>query len=327
MALRYRDDAVYVASKLGRVYAVRGDEEDVVLDISKEISGGWEQGLLGLAFTPDGKLLVVNFTNRKDASVTRVYAFDDEADERSKRDLFVVGKPTTQHNAGNVVFGPDDYMYLSLGDGGLAGDRENKAQSLNTLLGKIHRIEVLPDRSYQIPSDNPFARKKKARGEIWAYGFRNPWRFSFDRRTGDLWVGDVGRDQREEISFEPSASSGGLNYGWNRLEGRARFRDHEPPKKHVLPVYDYKHTDDVCAVTGGYVYRGSGVPALYGAYLFADFCKRNLEALRLGDDGKVSEYRAFDIEVPQASSFGQDAEGELYVLSLSEGAIYRIDPA
>ncbi len=325
MATRYRDDALYVASKRGEIFRVDDDETEVVLNVRDELSSGFEQGLLGLAFTPDGRSLVVNFTNKKGTSITRVYRFDEKADPKSGKDLLQVRKPAAQHNAGNLTFGPDDYLYLSLGDGGLSGDPDNNAQSLDTLLGKIHRIEVLPDGTYQIPPDNPFEGKKKVRDEIWAYGFRNPWRFSFDKTTGDLWISDVGRDQREEINYEPGDSQGGLNYGWNRMEGRRRFRDQPLPKEHVLPVHDYKHKGTVCAVSGGFVYRGENVPGLHGAYLFSDFCKGGIEAIRIGHDEEVSEHREFDVDATHVSSFGQDADGELYVLMLDAGEVYRID--
>ena len=327
MATRYRDDAIYVTSKRGVVYAIRGYERETILDISKKVAGGFEQGLLGIAFTPDGRLLIINFTDLEGRSVTRAYNFDGEVDERSARDLLVVPKPLPEHNAGMLAFGPDRYLYFSLGDGGKPADPDDKGQSLNTLLGKIHRLDILPNRTYAIPPDNPFVRRPKARPEIWAYGFRNPWRFSFDRLTGDLWIADVGSKRREEVSFEAAGTGGGLNYGWNRFEGRRRYNDKPRPKEHVLPVHEYSHDDNECAVAGGYVYRGDNVPALYGAYLFSDFCKGRLEALRLGRDGKVSEHRQFGFDVAQVSSFGQDADGELYLLNLTKGAIYRIDPA
>ncbi len=327
MAVRYGDDAIYVASKKGQVWQVLGRKKKVVLDVEKELSFGFEQGLLGLAFTPDGNRLVVNFTNKKDASVTRIYDFDGEAIDSSKKDLFVVPKPKAEHNAGNLAFGPDGYLYLSLGDGGLSGDPDDNAQSLDEMLGKIHRIEILPGGFYGIPDDNPFADRKGARGEIWAYGFRNPWRYSFDRLTGDLWIADVGRDNREEIDFEPFESPGGNNYGWNKVEGSIPYEDRKPPKDHVLPVYDYQHDDETCAATGGFVYRGSAIAGLDGTYLFSDFCRGGLDAIRL-KDGEVDEYRRYaDIEQGRISSFGQDADGELYVLALEDGAVYRIDPA
>ncbi len=333
MATRTGDDAIYVASKKGWVWRLIAGRREKVLDISDEISFGFEQGLLGIAFTPDGRLLVVNFTNSDDSSVTRVYAYSSQGVvESSGKDLIVVKKPAAEHNAGQLAFGPDGYLYLSLGDGGLRGDPDNNAQSLDEMLGKVHRIEVLPNLTYRVPPDNPFAGEKDARGEVWAYGFRNPWRFSFDRKTGDLWIADVGRDQKEEIDFEPAGTGGGRNYGWHFREGVLPYEGGEKPKGAVDPVYDYGHDGTTCAVTGGFVYRGTMIKGLDGAYLFSDYCKGGIEALRIeqDDDGdyKVSEHRHFDsIKVGQISSFGQDADGELYVLALSEGVVYRVDAA
>jgi glucose/arabinose dehydrogenase len=257
-----------------------------------------------------------------------VYRFDGKVDERSARDLYVIPKPLPEHNAGNLAFGPDRRLYFSLGDGGKPADPDDRGQSVNTMLGKIHRIEILPDRTHRVPMDNPLIDRRGARDEIWAYGFRNPWRFSFDRLTGDLWIADVGSKRREEISFEKAGTGGGLNYGWNRFEGRRRYnKERDPPKEHVFPVHEYSHEGNACAVAGGFVYRGTKVPGLYGAYLFSDFCKGRLEALRLGRDGKLSEHRRFGLDVANVSSFGQDADGELYLLNLTKGAIFRIDPA
>ena len=330
MAVRSGDSALYVASKKGWVWRLAGGQLTKVLDINDEISEGFEQGLLGIAFSPDGRLLVINFTNEKDDSVTRVYNFGSQgAVESSGKDLLVVEKPAEEHNAGQLAFGPDGYLYLTLGDGGLRGDPDNNAQSLDKVLGKMHRIDVLPNLTYQIPPDNPFVGKADARGEVWAYGFRNPWRFSFDRKTGDLWISDVGRDTKEEINFEPAGSGGGRNYGWHFREGTVPYDGGEKPKGAIDPVYEYDHDGTTCAVTGGFVYRGTAIRGLDGAYLFSDYCKGGIEALRIrktaDGDYKVSEHRLYDeIKVGQISSFGQDADGELYALALDEGVVYRI---
>lgn len=331
MTTRHGDDAIYVASKKGWLWRLSGGTRTKVLDIEDEISFGFEQGLLGVAFTPDGRLLVVNFTNKDDASVTRVYRFGPQgAVESSGKDLIVVDKPAEEHNAGQLAFGPDGYLYLTLGDGGLSGDPDNNAQSLDELLGKMHRIEILPDLTYRVPADNPFAKKDGARGEIWAYGFRNPWRFSFDRKTGDLWISDVGRDTKEEINFEPANSGGGRNYGWHFREGTLPYKGGKKPERNVDPVHDYDHDGTTCSVTGGFVYRGTAIEGLDGAYLFSDYCKGGIEAIRIrreaDGDVKVAEHHVFDgITVGQISSFGQDADGELYVLALNEGVVYRIE--
>lgn len=330
MATRTGDDAIYVASKKGWVWRLIGGRLEKVLDISDETSGGFEQGLLGIAFTPDGRILVVNFTDKESSSVTRAYAFGSQgAVESSGKDFFVVKKPAAEHNAGQLAFGPDGYLYLTIGDGGLSGDPDNNAQSLDEMLGKMHRIEVLPNLTYRVPADNPFVGKKDARGEVWAYGFRNPWRFSFDRTTGDLWIADVGRDTKEEINFEPAGSGGGHNYGWHFREGTLPYQGGKKPKDAIDPVYDYDHDGTTCSVTGGFVYRGTAIKGLDGAYLFTDYCKGGIEALRIRGTAagsfKVSEHHVFDeIKVGRISSFGQDADGELYALALDDGVVYKI---
>lgn len=328
MATRAGDDALYVATKRGKVFRVKGADggsrdPEQILDIGPEISAGFEQGLLGIAFSPDSKLMVINFTNSEDASVTRAYSYDGVAvDESSANDLLVVPKETEIHNAGQLAFGPDGYLYVSLGDGGLSGDPDGNAQSLKTLFGKVHRIEVLPNRTYQVPPDNPFVDVEGARGEIWAYGLRNPWRFSFDKLTGDLWVTDVGRDQREEVNFQP-AGQGGLNYGWNLTEGRVSYEGRKPPGNWTPPVYNYPHVEGVCAMTGGYVYRGREIPGLYGAYVFADFCRGGIETIRRTGN-ETTEHRHYPVDVARVGSFGQDSDGELYMLALEANQIYRI---
>ena len=211
LAVRKGDDAIYVAEKTGRVVALRGrDEPEVVLDLRAEVSLGGEQGLLGLAFSPDGRFLYVNFTDTVGHTHVTEFGFaDGTADLGSRREVLFVEQPFSNHNGGNLVFGPDGYLYVGLGDGGSAGDPMGNAQSLDTLLGKMLRISPRPSggRPYGIPSDNPFVGREGARPEIWAFGLRNPWRYSFDRKTGDLWIGDVGQNAREEIDVLPAGCS------------------------------------------------------------------------------------------------------------------------
>ncbi|MEX2405804.1 MAG: PQQ-dependent sugar dehydrogenase [Actinomycetota bacterium] len=328
MAVRNGDRSLYFAEKVGRVIALRdgSEEPEVLLDLTSEVSTGSEQGLLGLAFSPDGEFLYVNFTDV--AGDTRVveFAFNDRGvNLSSRREVLFVDQPYSNHNGGNLAFGPDGYLYIGLGDGGSAGDPEGNAQSLSTLLGKMLRIDPRPEggEPYGIPRDNPFVDRDDARLEIWAYGLRNPWRYSFDRETGDLWIGDVGQGSREEIDFARSGSRGGENYAWDLLEGTLRFEGDAPPDD-VPPVFEYP-TADGCAVTGGYVYRGQDVPALVGAYVFADFCQGRLEAFRL-EDGQARGFDELGPEVANIASFGEDADGELYVLSLS-GPVFRLVPA
>jgi glucose/arabinose dehydrogenase len=234
-----------------------------------------------------------------------------------------VDQPFSNHNGGALAFGPDGYLYVALGDGGSAGDPMGNAQSLSTLLGKLLRISPRPSggEPYSIPPDNPFVGWSGARPEIWAYGLRNPWRFSFDAATGDLWIGDVGQNAWEEIDLEPAGSDGGSNFGWDRLEGTHPFEGGSAPGS-VPPVFEYANGAGSCAVTGGYVYRGALIPALAGAYVFADYCRGRLEALVPGK-GRAMEARALGPRVDALASFGEDARGELYVLSLA-GTVSRI---
>ncbi len=327
MAVRPGDPALYVAEKVGRVVALApGRAPRVVLDLAGRVSTGSEQGLLGLAFSPDGRFLYVDLTDP--AGDTRVLEYrlaGDRIDPDSEREVLRVDQPYANHNGGQLAFGPDGFLYIGLGDGGSAGDPEGRAQSLDTLLGKILRISPRPadGRPYGIPPDNPFVDTPGARPEIWAYGLRNPWRFSFDRETGELWIGDVGQGAWEEIDVLPSGRAG-ANLGWDLLEGSHPFEGSAEDARTVLPVYEYPHDGAVCAVTGGFVYRGEAVPALRGAYVFGDFCTGALEALA-PRPGRAPLHRELGPVVPSLASFGEDAEGELYALSLA-GPVYRLVP-
>jgi glucose/arabinose dehydrogenase len=299
-----------------------------LLDLSSQVSLGAEQGLLGLAFSPDGRFLYVNFTDTKGDTHVTVFAMHrGRADPATRRDVLFVRQPFSNHNGGNLVFGPDGYLYIGLGDGGGGGDPQGNGQSLSTLLGKILRISPHPTggRPYTVPASNPFVHRAGARPEIWAYGLRNPWRFSFDRATGDLWIGDVGQSSWEEVDVQRASSTGGENYGWNAMEGMHAYGGASPPPGAVPPVFEYPHTGGRCAVTGGYVYRGSAIPALVGAYVFGDFCAGRLEALRMRG-GRIVDHWSLGPTVPNLSSFGEDGSGELYAMSLS-GGVYRLAPA
>jgi glucose/arabinose dehydrogenase len=326
LAVRPGDDALYVAEKTGRVMAIRGGAVDraPVLDLSRQVSLGGEQGLLGLAFSPDGRFLYVNYTDvHGDTRIVEYAMRAGRAEPSSRRQLLFVDQPYDNHNGGDLVFGPDGYLYVGLGDGGSGGDPQGNAQSLDTLLGKMLRIDPRPSggEPYSIPSDNPFVGRPGARAEIWAYGLRNPWRYDFDPATGDLWIADVGQSAWEEIDRQPAGAPGGANYGWNLLEGTHRYAG-EAPEGAVTPVYEYAHAAGGCVVIGGNVYHGAAVPGLDGAYLFADFCRGELEAVRLGQDGALS-HAVLGVTVPDVSSFGTGPDGEGYVLSL-DGGVYRI---
>lgn len=327
MAVREGDSALYVAQKTGKVVAIRAArtvDKVPVLDLSDEVSLGGEQGLLGLAFAPGGRELYVNYTDTNgDTHVTGFAMRGDRADPATRRDILVVEQPYSNHNGGNLVFGPDGFLYIGLGDGGSGGDPHGNGQSLSTLLGKMLRIDpqLSGEAPFRVPADNPFVGREDARPAIWAYGLRNPWRYSFDRLTGDLWIGDVGQTEWEEVDVQPAASSGGENYGWNILEGSHPFFGDELPDG-VAPIYEYSHAEGGCTVIGGYVYRGEAIPELSGAYLFGDLCIGEIEAF-LVENGRVTEHAVLGPVVENLSSFGEDADGELYAMSLS-GGVYRI---
>jgi glucose/arabinose dehydrogenase len=297
-----------------------------VVDLTGEVSLGGEQGLLGLAFSPSGRELYVNYTDTNgDTHVTGFAMRGRRVDPATRRDILVVDQPYANHNGGNLVFGPDGFLYVGLGDGGSGGDPQGNGQSLGTLLGKMLRIDPrLSDGvPYGVPSDNPFVGRQEARPAIWAYGLRNPWRYSFDRLTGDLWIGDVGQNAWEEVDRQPAGSSGGENYGWNLVEGRHPYAG-DAPAGAVPPVFEYSQDAGGCTVIGGYVYRGESIPELYGAYVFGDLCLGQIEALRV-QGGRVVSHRALGPAVQNLSSFGEDARGELYAMSL-DGALYRLAP-
>lgn len=334
LATRAGDPTLYVGEQAGVVRAIRDGAVDPVpvLDITGLVRSGGEQGLLGIAFSADGSLLYANYTDlRGDTRVVELAMQGTPtqgtwADPGSRRVLLEVEQPYPNHNGGGIAVGPDGSLYIGLGDGGAGGDPHGYAQSLDSLLGKILRIDPHPSggKAYTVPADNPFVGRKGARAEIWAYGLRNPWRFSFDRATGDLWIGDVGQDLVEEIDVAPAGSKGGENYGWNRLEGTLPFEG-RPPAEHVLPVFTYEHRGGRCSVTGGSVSRTAAIPGLWGTYVFGDHCEGKLRALRV-EGGVVTDERTFDLRVPSLSSFGEDATGTLYAMSL-EGGVFRVDPA
>jgi glucose/arabinose dehydrogenase len=327
MAYRTGDPALYVADQEGMVFALRDGVVDPspVLNVSGEVSSGSEQGLLGLAFSPDGAYLYVDLTRLDGHTSVREYAFaGGRADAASEREVLFVQQPYPNHNGGDLHFGPDGYLYVTLGDGGGSGDPDKNAQNLLSMLGKILRIDPRPlgDATYVIPPTNPFAGHEGVEPSIWDFGLRNPWRISFDRQTGDLWIGDVGQSELEEIDFEPAGSGGGKNYGWNRLEGTESYVG-EPPKDAVPPIYEYPHGGGVCTVTGGYVYRGAAIPSLQGTYLFADFCGG--EVMALERSGNLASVSSLCLHAASISAFGEDQQGELYVLSLA-GDIFKIEP-
>lgn len=324
LASRHGDRALYVATKDGRIFSVRNREAKVLLDIRRFVTTDGEAGLLGLAFTPNGKRMVIDYVAKDGDTHVRSYAYDRIGRHPGVEMLRIDHPDLNFHHGGNLAFGPDGYLYISHGDGGIPRDEKNRAQSLDVLLGKILRVEVRASGRYSVPKDNPFVGREGVRPEIWAMGLRNPWRFSFDAERGDMWIADVGLTKREEINLEKADSKGGRNYGWSFFEGTNPIK-RKPPDGLVAPVHQYARADGRCAIIGGYVYRGFKIPGLRGAYLFGDLCKGRIEAMRLSK-GKARPRRVLPGKVDQLTSFGQDAAGELYVLSLNDG-VYRIDPA
>jgi glucose/arabinose dehydrogenase len=308
------------------------------LDVSGLISrqaleGGYtERGLLGLAFHPDyaeNGLFYINYTDLNGHTVISRYTVSadnpDRADATSAAPLLFVEQPYANHNGGHLAFGPDGYLYISLGDGGSGGDPLGSGQNLATLLGKILRIDVTIAEGYSIPPDNPFVGRADARPEIWAWGLRNVWRFSFDRATGDLYLADVGQNQWEEVNFQPAASAGGENYGWNAYEGTHVYSGQPAASAVVAPVLEYNHSAGRCSVTGGYVYRGERIPALQGVYLYGDWCSGTIWSATRAAGGAWETVVSLE-SGRSISSFGEDEAGELYVVDHS-GAVLRLEPA
>ncbi len=333
MAVRTGDDALYVTEHVGRVRAVRDGVLDPtpVIDLRDTIAAGGERGLLGMAFSPDGTQLFVDYTNRN--GDTRIDAYtmraDGTADRRSRRELLTIDQPQSNHNGGNLVTGPDGMLWIGTGDGGGAGDtgaghaREGNGQSLDTLLGKLLRIDPGPiGGTTAIPTDNPYVNGG-GKAEIWVYGLRNPWRFSFDAETGALVIGDVGQNAWEEIDWIAPGTPPPLNFEWPLREGTHEFRGARP-QGGIEPVLEYPH-DGRCSITGGYVYRGTKIPDLVGTYLFADYCGSSLHATPVGL-GVKGEDIDLGLGVKNVNSFGQDQNRELYVLSATDGLL-RLDPA
>jgi glucose/arabinose dehydrogenase len=327
---------LFVVEQGGVVKVVRDGKvlDAPFLDVSQLVSAGGERGLLSLAFAPDyakSGLFYIDYTD-VDGN-TRVVEYRrrtaDVADPGSARQVLFQRQPEPNHNGGLLLFGPDKLLYVGLGDGGGGGDMHGphgNAQNLGTLLGKILRIDPRgrlralhrdDGAPYSIPRTNPFVRRRGARGEIFAYGLRNPWRFSFDRTTGDLTVGDVGQGEVEEIDFVRAGR--GRNFGWRVFEGRDRYTQGESAPGAVAPVITERHSDGNCSITGGVVVRDPALRGWVGRYVFGDFCRRRVETARL-PSGKVTDT---GLSVPQLSSFGEDASGRVYAVSLG-GPVYRL---
>jgi glucose/arabinose dehydrogenase len=322
---------IFVVQQGGQIKVVRGGKvlATPFVDITKLVKSGGEQGLLSLAFAPDyaqSGLFYVYYTDTDGNERVVEYhrSTDDVADPGSARQVLFTRDSESNHNGGLLLFGPDKLLYIGTGDGGGGGDMHGahgNAQNLGVLLGKILRIDPRKSGSqpYSIPSTNPFVGRAGARGEIYAYGLRNPWRFSFDRKTGDLAIGDVGQNEIEEIDFVRKGRGRGANFGWRVFEGNSRYTDGESAPGAVKPVITERHSDGNCSITGGIVVRDPGLKAWAGRYVFGDLCRGRIQTAKL-PNGKVSDST---LQVDQVSSFGEDARGRVYAVSLS-GPVYRL---
>ncbi|MFJ4681793.1 PQQ-dependent sugar dehydrogenase [Streptomyces sp. NPDC088789] len=318
---------LWIAERAGTV-RVLGDQglSKPVLDITAETTTDGERGLLGIAFDKRLAYFYISYTDLEGTSTVDEFAVrHGKIQPQTRRTVLTQTQPYWNHNGGDIKFGPDGHLYIAFGDGGAGGDPHGNGQNLDTLLGKLLRIDPRGGKPYAIPSDNPFVDVPGARDEIWAYGLRNPWRFSFDSGTGDLLIGDVGQSDWEEIDWASASSDGGENYGWSQMEGTHPFRGGTEPADHVPPVYEYDRTNLGCSVTGGFVYRGGAIPALKGQYVFSDYCDGTIRSLEL-KNGKVIAMNDLGVNGGEVISFAQGGRGELYVLAIG-GSVFRIDPA
>ncbi len=328
------DERLFVVEQSGKIRIVQESTilEPPFLDVSSIISpealtGDYsERGLLGLAFHPDyaeNGIFFINYTDLNGDTVVARYTVSADnpnlADPNSASPILQVAQPYPNHNGGHLAFGPDGYLYIALGDGGSGGDPQGNGQNLETLLGSILRIDVNTDQGYLTPPDNPFINQSDAQPEIWSWGWRNPWRFSFDRQTGDMWIADVGQNEWEEVNLEPAGGPGGLNYGWNAYEAAYPYSGAEAASAVVMPILEYNHADG-CSITGGYVYRGSALPNLQGTYFYGDWCSGLIWTA--APDRAWTSTGSFQSGL-SISSFGEDAAGELYVIDYN-GTLYRL---
>lgn len=322
---------LFIVEKTGRIWIIKDNQrlDTPYLDISNIVdSTKNERGLLSLVFHPNyssNGFFFVYYTDLNGDTVTARYQVSDDsniADPNSQVIIFQIEQPYANHNGGHLAFGPDGYLYISTGDGGSGGDPQGNGQDRLSFLGKILRLNVDGQLPYEIPPDNPLIALSSARGENWAYGLRNPWRYSFDRVTGDMFIADVGQNIWEEINLLPAGTPGG-NFGWNLFEGNHVFEGSENQREGLIfPILEYQHGGGNCSVTGGYVYRGTQLPEWYGVYIFGDYCTGVIWGALPNPEGLWQAQQLYDLPV-SLSSFGEDQNGELYLTAL-EGSIYKL---
>ncbi|MEY2581353.1 MAG: hypothetical protein QOE09_1202 [Ilumatobacteraceae bacterium] len=332
--LTYRptDGLTYVVEQTGKIIIMTstGQPGATALDMTDLTNAEGERGLLGLAISADGTFGYVNYTNNDGNTRIDEYSIrpNGNFDSASRREVLGFDQPYPNHNGGMVVFGPDNMLYIGTGDGGAAGDPDRRALDMSEWLGKILRIEPRQSggSAYTVPSNNPFVGVDGARPEIWSLGLRNPWRFSFDRKTGDLWIADVGQGQWEEVDvgWADEGAGRGLNFGWSAFEGTHPFNADQSADGTTAPVHEYEHVGEDCSISGSALYRGSAIPALVGWYVFADYCSGQVRALQMADRKVVQEFPLALAASVTAVSEGPD--GELFVLN-GHGVIYQITPA
>lgn len=332
-------DRMYVVEKTGKIKTPGSSGNLIFLDITDRVnSGANERGLLGMAFHPDYKnngYLFVNYTGGNGQTVVARYtrsAGDSlKADASTEKVLMTIAQPFNNHNAGDLNFGPDGYLYIAMGDGGSGGDPGNRSQNPKERLGKMLRVDVNTDAThYLIPDDNPYAGNADTLGEIWAMGLRNPWRFSFDKKTNDLWIADVGQRKWEEVNYIPYGQGAKYNFGWRCYEGFEKYDYSQCNDKTVFypPIHVYANNSggEGCSVTGGYVYRGEEIPYLEGHYIYGDFCSGKMWRLKKDECNSVRNELIYTVGPNELSSFGQNNKGELFLALLGEGKVYKVQP-
>lgn len=328
------DNRLFVVEQRGNVKIINPTgtiNAQPFLNISGRVIYGGERGLLGIAFHPkystNGYFYVNYIGEGGNTRISRFKVSSDNmnlADPQSELILMTIAQPYQNHNGGDLKFGPDGYLYIGMGDGGSGGDPGNRSQNPKELLGKMLRIDVDQGSPYSIPVTNPFYNSTTTKGEIWALGLRNPWRFSFDRLTGDLWIADVGQNAIEEIDFQPAGSKGGENYGWRCYEGNQAYSlsGCAPLASFTFPVYSYPQGQD-CSVTGGFVFRGAANSPFYGKYFFTDYCSDKIWTLNKVSGNWIKEDFG-QFAGNNFSTFGEDASGQLYVAGIASGKIFRV---